>query len=55
MLTGVLGAKGVLPLEFQPAHSVENLVTQHLDELKREADRKGGVLQALNDHFAKVY
>jgi hypothetical protein len=27
MLKGVLGAKGVLPLEFKPAHSVENLVT----------------------------
>jgi len=55
MLLGIFAAKGVLPLEFKPAYSVGELVTQHLDELEREAERKGGVLQALGDHFAKVY
>jgi len=38
MLLGVFSAKGVLPLEFKPAHSVGDLVTQHLDELEREAE-----------------
>jgi hypothetical protein len=55
MLLGVFSAKGVLPLEFKPAHSVGDLLTQHLDELEQEAERKGGVLQALSDHFARVY
>ncbi len=55
MLLGVFSAKGVLPLEFKPAYSVGDLLTQHLDELDQEAERKGGVLQALSDHFARVY
>ncbi len=55
MLVGVFSAKGVLPLEFKPAHSVGDLLTQHLDELEQEAERKGGVLQSLSDHFARVY
>ena len=55
MLLGIFSAKGVLPLEFKPAHSVGDLLTQHLDELEQEAERKGGVLQALSDHFARVY
>jgi hypothetical protein len=55
MLLGIFSAKGVLPLAFKPAHSVGDLLTQHLDELEQEAERKGGVLQALTDHFAKVY
>jgi len=55
MLLGVFSAKGVLPLEFKPGHSVGDLLTQHLDELEQEAERKGGVLQTLADHFAKVY
>ncbi len=55
MLLGVFSAKGVLPLEFKPAYSVGDLVTQHLDELEQEAERKGGVLQTLSDHFAKIY
>jgi hypothetical protein len=55
MLLGVFSAKGVLPLEFKPAHSVGDLLTQHLDELEQEAERKGGVLQTLADHFAKMY
>jgi len=54
MLLGVFSAKGVLPLEFKPTHSVGDLLTQHLDELDQEAERKGGVLQTLADHFAKV-
>jgi len=55
MLLGIFSAKGVLPLEFKPAHSVGDLITQHLDELEQEAERKGGVLQALSDHFARMY
>jgi hypothetical protein len=55
MLLGIFLAKGVLPLEFKPAHSVGDLLTQHLDDLEQEAERKGGVLQTLADHFAKMY
>jgi hypothetical protein len=55
MLLGIFTAKGVLPLEFKPAHSVGDLLTQHLDELEQEAERKGGVIQLLIDHFAKVH
>jgi hypothetical protein len=46
MLLGIFSSKGVLPLEFKSAHSVGDLLTQHLDELEQEAERKGGVLQA---------
>jgi hypothetical protein len=45
----------VLPLEFKPAHNVDDLLLQHLDELEREAEAKGGVQQMVADHFAKVY
>lgn len=55
MLLGVASAWGVLPLEFKPAYSVGDLLTQHLDELEQEADGKGGVLAILATHFAKVY
>jgi hypothetical protein len=55
MLLWIFSAMGVLPLAFKPAHSVGDLLTQHLDELEQEAERKGGVLQTLFDHFAKVY
>ena len=55
MLLGIFSAKGVLSLEFMPAYSVGDLLIQHLDELEHEAERKGGVLQTLSDHFAKVY
>jgi len=55
MLLGLFSAKGVLPLEFKPAYSVGDLLTQHLDELEEEAERKGGVLQALSGHITKAY
>ena len=55
MLRGVFGACGVLPLEFKPAHTVGDLLVQHLDALEDEADAKGGIQQVLEDHFAKVY
>jgi hypothetical protein len=55
MLLGVFAARGVLPLEFKPAHSVGDLLVQHLDELEHEADAKGGVQQVLVDHFARVF
>jgi hypothetical protein len=45
----------VLPLDFKLAYSVGDLHLQHLDELEREAEDKGGVQQMLADHFAKVY
>ncbi len=55
MLLGICAAQGVLPLEFKPAHSVGDLLVQHLDELEREAEEKGGVQQVVADHFARVY
>lgn len=55
MLLDIFSAKGVLPLDFKPAYSVGDLTTQHLDELEREAEQKGGVQQVLADHFARVY
>ena len=55
MLLGIFSAKGVLPLEFKPAYSVGDLLTQHLDELEQEAERKGGILQTLADHFARIH
>jgi hypothetical protein len=55
MLLRMFSAKGVLPLEFKPAYSVGDLLTQHLNELEQEAERRGGVLQTLSDHFAKVF
>jgi hypothetical protein len=55
MLLGIFAAKGVLPLEFKPAHSVADLVVQHLGELEQEAKQKGGIIQVLGAHFAKVY
>jgi hypothetical protein len=48
-------SRGVLPLEFKPAYSVGDLLTQHLEELEQEAESKGRILQALVGHFAKVY
>jgi hypothetical protein len=55
MLLGIFAAQGVLPLEFEPARSVGDLLLQHLDDLEREAEEKGGVEQVLADHFAKVF
>jgi hypothetical protein len=55
MRLGIFSAKGVLSLEFKSAHSVRDLLTQHLDELEQEAERKGDVLQMLADHVANMY
>ena len=55
MLLGTFGAHGVLPLEFKPAHSVGDLLLQHLDDLEQEAEEKGGVGAVVTQHFAKVY
>jgi len=55
MLLGIFSARGVLPLELKPAHSVGDLLVQHLDDLEREAEDKGGLDQVLADHFAKAY
>jgi hypothetical protein len=55
MLLAAFSTKGVLPVEFKPAHSVGNLLAQHLDDLEQEAERRGGILQTLSDHFAKVF
>jgi len=55
MLLGIFAARGVLPVEFKPAHSVGDLVLQHLDDLEQEAEEKGGIERVLADHFARVY
>ncbi|HET8852637.1 MAG TPA: hypothetical protein VFN02_08920 [Ktedonobacteraceae bacterium] len=48
-------AHGVPPLGFRPAHTVGDLIVQHLGDLEQEADKKGGIQQVLADHFAKVH
>jgi hypothetical protein len=55
MLLGIFSSKSILRLEFKFAYSLGDLLTQHLDELEEEAERKGGVLQTLSDHFAKIF
>jgi hypothetical protein len=55
MLLGIFASHGVLPLEFNPAYSVGDLLLQHLAALEQEAEEKGGVQQMLADHFARVY
>jgi len=55
MLLGIFSARGVLPLELKPAYSVGDLLTQHLDDLEREAEDKGGLDQVLADHFSRIY
>ena len=55
MLLGVSSTRGVLPLDFKPAHSVGDLLVQHLDELEQEAEEKGGIKAVLSSQFAKVY
>jgi hypothetical protein len=55
MLLGIFTAKGVLPLGFKPAHSVGDLLVQHLDELEKETEKRGGIEQVLAAHFARVY
>jgi len=55
MLLGICSAKGVLPLEHKPAHSVGDLLLQHLDDLEQEADDKGGVQAVLRAHFARMF
>jgi mannose/fructose-specific phosphotransferase system component IIA len=54
MLLGIFSAKGVLLLEFKPANLVGDLLTQQLDDLEEVANNKGGLMQTLADHFAKV-
>src|SRR5262249_39248079 len=53
MLLGIFAAQGVLPLEFKPAHTVADLLVQHLDALEQDASEKGGMQQVLAAHFAK--
>jgi len=55
MLLGIFAARGVLPLHRKPAHSVGDLLVQHLDDLEAEAEAKGGLDHVLADHFARVY
>jgi len=55
MLLGVFAATGVLPLEFKPAYNVDDLVMQHMEELEREAEAKGGVMALVADHFTRIY
>jgi hypothetical protein len=55
MLLGIFSARGGLPLAFKPAHSVGDLLTQHLEELEQESEMKGGVDEVLAAHFARIY
>jgi hypothetical protein len=55
MLLGIFAARGVLPLHLKPAHSVGDLLVQHLDDLEREAEDKGGLDHVLRSHFSRVY
>jgi hypothetical protein len=55
MLLGAASAHAVLPLEFKPAHTIGDLLTQHLDALEQEAEDKGGLGALLANHFARVY
>ncbi len=55
MLLGIFSARGVLPLELKPAHSVGDLLVQHLDDLEQEAEDKGGIAQVPQQHFEKTY
>jgi hypothetical protein len=48
-------ARAVLLLEFKPAYSIGDRLTQHLDALEQEAEDKGGLHDLLAHHFAKVY
>jgi hypothetical protein len=41
MRLGIFSAKGVVPLEFKPAYSVGDPLTQHLDDLEEVANNKG--------------
>jgi hypothetical protein len=50
-----MGRAGRAAGRNQAGNSLGDLLTQHLDELEQEAERKGGVLQTLSDHFARVY
>jgi hypothetical protein len=55
MLLGICSARGVLPLELKPAHNVADLLAQHLDDLEREAEDKGGISELLHRHFERAY
>jgi hypothetical protein len=55
MLLGICSGKGVLPLELKPVYSMDDLLTHHRDDLEHNAERNGGVLQALSEHFATIY
>jgi len=39
----------------KPAYNVDDLVMQHMEELEREAEAKGGVIALVADHFARIY
>jgi hypothetical protein len=54
-LLGALSANEAPPLEFKPARSVGDLLTQHLEELEREAKRTDGVLRALSAHSRQIF
>jgi hypothetical protein len=52
---GRLLRQEVMPLKFKPAYSVSDLHTRYLDELDKEAERKGRALQAWSDPFSRMY
>jgi hypothetical protein len=45
----------VLPLEFKPAHTVADLLVQHLEALEQDATEKGDRQQLLANRVAEVY
>ncbi|MGO8947583.1 MAG: hypothetical protein ACLQUY_07955 [Ktedonobacterales bacterium] len=46
MLLGIFRVYGVLPLEYKPAYTVVDLVTQYLDKLELETAERIAVLEA---------
>jgi hypothetical protein len=55
MLPSIFASHGAPPLKFKPKYSVGDLLLQRVEALEQEVEDKGGVQQALADHFAKVF
>jgi hypothetical protein len=51
MFLGILSAESPLVLEFNPAHSPGDLLTQHLDAPEQDAEDKGGVQRLRAERF----
>jgi hypothetical protein len=55
MLLGAAAAWSVLRLELKPASNIGDLLVQHLEDLERETEDKGGITAVLRAKFATVY